>query len=318
MIRLLLVASILLVALAVFTVPRRHEIDGISMAPALRPGDIVSSGWLPQSDHLVPPRRFERWLLRAPDGTPVIKRVVGLPGETIRISGGDLVIDDSPLLTPPMILAECASAVADCGPVAGHWQRSFSREDIYDDADFAPEESRWLLPVRDVGLAAVINSTQRASITTAIRIGDRAIRWSLPAGRFALVAGRLDGHLVATAWNLAASPASIGRSPLPPHPPEAWQIVTPWVASTGDRDALPLLALSLAADDGPLDATVVDRCVERCLVWRDMLHRPPAEGTASWEISSGEIFVLGDFPSGSRDSRHWGPLPVNSLFHRAR
>jgi signal peptidase I len=84
----------LVIAIVALAAPRRHEVVGLSMAPALRPGDIVSSGWLPQADRLTRPRRFDRWLLAGPDATPIIKRIIGLPGETVQIVDGDLVIDD--------------------------------------------------------------------------------------------------------------------------------------------------------------------------------------------------------------------------------
>ena len=313
--RLLLPGLILLFALAVVAAPRRHEVDGLSMAPALRPGDVVSSGWLPQADRLGSPRRFDRWLLAAPDGTPILKRIVGLSGETVGIVGGDVVIDDKAVLTPPPLLAEVASVVAACDSGPGRWQRFFPRESIYDDADFAPDESRRLLPVRDIGLAAVIDATSRAPLTAALRVGSRAIRWSLPAGRFALVAGRLDGHLVAVAWSLGNSPSTTGRSALPAHPPEAWQVAEPWTDSDHSNSTVPL-GLSLMTDGHSLDPAATDHCLERCIVWRDMLHRVPPDGTASWQVGPGEVFVLGDFPSGSHDSRHWGPLPTTTLQHR--
>lgn len=314
--RLLLPGLLLFFALAVVAAaPRRHEVDGLSMAPALRPGDIVSSGWLPQAGGLFKPRRFDRWLLAAPDGTSILKRIVGLPGETVRVVDGDLVINEKPLLTPPPILAEVASAVAACDSSPGHWQRAFTHQPVYDDADFAPDESRRLLPVRDIGLAAVIDATSHAPLTAALRVGSRAIRWSLPTGRFALVAGRLDGHLVAVAWSLAGSSATAGRSPLPPHPPKAWQIVEPWLPARHGDSTVPL-GLSLMTDGRSLDPAATDRCLERCIVWRDVFHRVPPDGTASWQVGPGAVFVLGDFPSGSRDSRHWGPLPTTTLQHR--
>jgi type IV secretory pathway protease TraF len=313
--RLLLPGLILFFALAVVAAPRRHEVDGLSMAPALMPGDVVSSGWLPQADRLRAPRRFDRWLLATPDGTPILKRIVGLPGETVRVVDGDLVINEKPVLTPPPILAEVASAVAACDSSPGHWQRAFAQERVYDDAVFAPDESRRLLPVRDIGLAVVIDATLHAPLTAALRVGGRAIRWSLPTGRFALVAGRLDGHLVAVAWSLGNLPATTGRSALPTHPPEAWQIAEPWTESDRSDSTVPL-GLSLMTDSRSLDPAATDRCLERCLVWRDVLHRVPPDGTASWRAGPGEVFVLGDFPSGSRDSRHWGPLPTTTLQHR--
>ena len=313
--RLLLPGLILFFALAVVAAPRRHEVDGLSMAPALRPGDIVSSGWLPQAGGLFNPRRFDRWLLTAPDGTPIIKRIIGLPGETVRVVDGDLVINEKPVLTPPPILAEVASAVAACDSSPGHWQRAFAHQPVYDDADFAPDESRRLLPVRDIGLVTVIDTTSHAPLIATLRVGSRAIRWSLPTGRFALVAGRLDGHLVAVAWSLGNSPATTGCSTLPAHPPEAWQIAEPWMESDRSDSTVPL-GLSLMTDGDALDPAATDRCLERCVVWRDMLHRLPPDGTASWRVGSGAVFVLGDFPSASRDSRHWGPLPTTTLRHR--
>ena len=313
--RLLLVGPIFFCALAVVAAPRRHEVDGLSMAPALWPGDVVSSGWLPQADRLRGPRRFDRWLLATLESTPILKRIVGLPGETVRIVGGDLFINDEAVLTTPLLLAEVASVVAagDVGP--GRWQRVFASARVYDDADFAPDESRRLMPVRDLGLTAVIDATSQAPLTAAVRVGGRVIRWSLPTGRFALVAGRLDGHRVAAAWSLSNSPATTGRSALPPHPPEAWQIAEPWMESDRSDSTVPL-GLSLMTDGRSLDPAASDRCLERCIIWRDVFHRAPADGTASWRVGPGEVFVLGDFPSGSRDSRHWGPLPTTTLQHR--
>lgn len=311
-----LLSVLALALLAIVAMPRRHEVIGLSMAPALRPGDVVSSGWLPQADWLARPRRFDRWLLTAPDGTPIIKRIIGLPGERVSLRGGDLVISEQLVLTPPHILAEVASPVATCQPEPGIWQRSFTSAPVYDDADFAPEESRRLLPVHDVGLATVIEAGRSPPLTAAIRVGSRAIRWRLPAGRFALIAGRLDGKLVASAWTLGHRPATIGRSALPPGPPTAWQIVEAWL-DTDHGASSPPLGLHLSIEGRPLDPTAADHCIEHCLVWRDLFHRPPPSGTASWEVGPDEVFVLGDFPSGSRDSRHWGPLPAATLQHRA-
>jgi signal peptidase I len=312
---ILLPTAILL--LTIVAMPRRHEVDGLSMAPALRPGDIVSSGWLPQADWLARPRRFDCWLLTAPDGTPIIKRIIGLPGETVRLVDGDLVINEQLVLTPPHVLAEVASPVATCQPEPGVWQRSFTSAPVYDDADFTPEESRRLLPVNDIGLAAVIDARRSIPLTAAIRVGGRAIRWRLPAGRFALVAGRLDGHLVAAAWTLGSRSATVGRSALPADPPTAWQITEPWLFIEHGDSALPV-GLHLAIKGQRLDAATADSCIEQCRVWRDKFHRLPPAGTAQWEVGPGEVFVLGDFPSGSRDSRHWGPLPAATLRHRVQ
>ena len=97
--------------------PGRYEVDGLSMAPGLRPGDVVTTGWFSSLDQLRQPRRHECWILTSPDGSPAIKRVVGFPGETVSIRGGDLTISGQTVLTPPSLLAELASAVPEAALV---------------------------------------------------------------------------------------------------------------------------------------------------------------------------------------------------------
>ncbi len=292
--------------------PWRYEVDGLSMAPALLPGDTVSSGWLPRAGRLFPPRRFERWIVSSPDGRPAIKRLCGLPGEAVAIADGDLAIDGTVVLTPPHVLAALASPAGECLAADGPWQRAFDPAGVRDDVGFAPHESRRLLPVRDVGLAAVIDAVGPGPVDAAIRVGRRAIRWQLPSpGRHAVVAGRLDGCLVASAWSLpSGSPTSGGRCALPPCPPREWAIAKPWLASDADR---PLLAIHLARAGTPIPAPEADRLIHTCTAWRDVLHLPPADGRKRWQLAADEIFVLGDFPPGSRDSRQWGPLVMTAL-----
>lgn len=296
--------------------PRLHEVDGLSMAPALLPGDVVSSGFVPQARRWARPARFERRIVTAPDGRPAIKRVVGLPGEKVAIDAGDLAVDGAVVLTPPAILAQVASRAGECQAADGPWQRVFTAADVYDDAPFAPHESRWLLPVRDVGLAAVIDAARTSPLEVAIRVGPRAMRWRLDEPRrHALVAGRLDGRLVGVVWRVpAGSDGHERRSPLPPLAPQAWAIADPW---PGAESPLPSLGLHIAADGRVLSLEEADQVIESCTAWRDILHLSPATGAREWQLGPGEIFVLGDYPSGSRDSRHWGPLSTTALHHRA-
>ena len=209
-------AVAVLCGLAVLAPPARYEVDGVSMAPGLLPGDIVTTGWFPPLDRLRQPRRHERWILTSPDGASAIKRVVGLPEETISIRDGDLVIDGRTFLTPPHVLAEVSSPVpeptiasaADDDAPSG-WHRVVTMPDAFDDAVFAPEERRMLLPVRDVGLAAVIHlrplRSEDAAVRVRVRVGEAVLPWRLKAsGRYGVIAGRLDGHLVGAAWPITA------------------------------------------------------------------------------------------------------------------
>ena len=332
-------AVAVLCGLAVLAPPVRYEVDGVSMAPGLLPGDVVATGWFPAFDRLRRPRRCERWILASPDGTPAIKRVVGLPGETVSIRDGDLAIDGHTFLAPPHLLAEWASpvpeaaiAVASVDDADARWHRTVSLPSIFDDAAFAPAERRMLLPVRDVGLAAVVDvrplPPNDTSIRVRVRVGDAVIPWRIKAGgRYAVVGGRLDGHLVGVAWPIAATDgrSENPRSCLPPQAPATWDIVRPWpdsISSGGGADDAddppPALSVGITSAGIPLGRGDADAMIEHVAVWRDVLHRPTADCVVEWRLGTDGYFLLGDFPSGSRDSRHWGPLARSMLRHRAQ
>lgn len=315
-------------SLALLARPRQFVVEGLSMGPALLPGDRVASGPWPLLDRWRNPERFDRWIVTAPDGTPALKRIVGLPGETVSIRGGDLAITGPPtlatpvMLATPVLLAEMATCLATGGvsPTAepnldpgddGTWLWRLAFPEVLDDAAFAPHERRVLLPVRDVGLAAIVRLNQLPAGTArlAARVGDRRIVWRLSApGRYAIVAGRLDGHLVGAVWPLAVSR---GRACgcLPPGGPEAWDVAVAWPGDEGPPQPLELCMRALGRDEAA-------RCVERLMIWRDVFWRPAADQVEEWRLGADEFFLLGDFPSGSRDSRHWGPLGRRSLHHR--
>lgn len=304
--------------------PARSMVDGLSMAPGLLPGDVVSTGAFPAVTRPGGPRRFDRWILTPPGGGAVIKRVVGLPGETVSIRDGDLAVDGEVVVAPPRVLAQTATLVSGTaaggdprphGP--GGCRRGFAADLVLDDAAFAPTERRLLLPVRDVGLAATVRiPAGRSGPRLRARVGPFVVAWRLPtAGCYAVVSGRLDGRLVAVCWRPAGS--SVRREPrscLPADVPDAWSSTHPWPAAAADDQAPPTLGLWIgAAAASPADEPA-DGCdpsagaITSFVVWRDVLHRPAADGRDTWRLGPDEHFVLGDFPSGSRDSRHWGPV----------
>ena len=76
---------------------RRYEIVEASMEPELHPGDYIiaqrRSGGLVRGDIVIVPHPEI-------DGFELVKRVVGLPGETITLSNGQVHIDGSVLAEP--------------------------------------------------------------------------------------------------------------------------------------------------------------------------------------------------------------------------
>ncbi len=296
----------LLVAAAVVAVagPRRFIVDGLSMAPGLMPGDIVATGWLPQADGKRNPRRFERWVIDTLDGA-AIKRVAGLPGERVAIQDGELLVEGVAALKSPFVLAELAQPV----------DVTLTREDhavripptvVLDDAAFATEVNRALEPVADVGIAATIRA---GSAGSRVRVTCGAVRilWRLPAAlRCRLIAGRLDGRLVAVAWRAPEAPAEDDRRlALPSRVPAAWQAAPPWPS---DLPGPAETGIDVEAD--------ADGIIEQVVVWRDIHHRPDGTGSNAWQLDGDSYLLLGDFPTASIDSRAWGPRPRRALLHR--
>ena len=311
-----LIAALAFVAVAAagwLAVPRRFVVEGVSMGPALLPGDVVRTGLFPALDRLRRPRRFERWVLAATDEL-AIKRIVGLPGEAVSLAEGDLSIDDTVVLKGPRLLAEIGSVVADDSPdgqppTEAGWAWSQPAGEVFDDPAFDPGATLVLAVVRDVGLAAVVDVRSASAATPAavrIRVGETVATPPPPTqGRHAVVAGRLDGRFVLATWRVPPDARAAGpRSCLPVAAPESWLVAVPWPGPTGD-DWAP--ALAIGGDDL---ATVID--VAR---WRDVAWRRGADGRDSWTIGADEILVLGDYPAASTDSRRWGPIKAAALRH---
>ena len=75
---------------------RLYLIPTKSMAPTLAPNDRIVVGTRSGNT----PRRGEIWVFTLPNRSLGVKRVVGLPGETMEVTGGRLLVDGKPLAEP--------------------------------------------------------------------------------------------------------------------------------------------------------------------------------------------------------------------------
>lgn len=301
-----LAGLVLLAFVGWLTRPVRWEVDGLSMAPGLLPGDVVQGGWFPLVDRWRRPQRFERWTLAARDGAIAVKRVWGLPGEEIGIVDGDVTVEGQVVVKPPRVLAEVALPVAPVSRSTTDGEVRFVLPDpVLDDVPFAPDERRVLVPVSDVGVAAVIEvDTDDGPVSVEISVASRGVRMHLrKPGRHAVVAGRLDGAFVAAAWPLG--PGAVTRSCLPPGGTVEWSVQSRW--NPGEPvTSLDVHVVAPSAQAG--GARIVD-----VVSWRDVHHLVPATGTMQWRLNGDEAFVLGDYPGGSRDSRQWGAVGIEGF-----
>jgi signal peptidase I len=82
--------------IAYATSVRIFKIPTASMSPTLAPGDRICV----DTRRLHRPERGELWAFTMPGGVTIVKRAVGLPGETIEVAGGRLLINGRPLPEP--------------------------------------------------------------------------------------------------------------------------------------------------------------------------------------------------------------------------
>jgi signal peptidase I len=75
---------------------RLYLIPTKSMAPTLAPNDRIVVDTRSGNT----PKRGEIWVFTLPNRSAGVKRVIGLPGETIEVTGGRVVVDGKPLAEP--------------------------------------------------------------------------------------------------------------------------------------------------------------------------------------------------------------------------
>lgn len=96
-----IVDIIVVIALAwfiVYSYGTQIPIAGQSMTPLLEPGDVVLMNRLAYD--FGKPERFDVVVFEREDEKLNVKRVIGLPGETVQITGGHIYIDGERLETP--------------------------------------------------------------------------------------------------------------------------------------------------------------------------------------------------------------------------
>jgi type IV secretory pathway protease TraF len=323
------------------------------MAPGLGDGEVIS--WLPaQTDTY---QRYGRVVCKYKDEL-ITKRIMGLPGESIRIADGELIINGKMLRKSPRLLQHFG-LIVDCQSESWRdatqsWEHSSnnwvcehvsskhvswlhfhpkissglipdgSGVLVYDDVSWLPKETRRLEVVKDVGISAVLDIALQEECGLEILVGINQHMARLVVrrqGRLALIAGRLDGQFVVMAWPILRQHREFHegfdgiRTPLVREIPEEWSAEVKVVHEKTQPQAKSslLLGIKLLAKRGEVPSEEICSVkAEELLVWRDIrwLATP---SRSKWSVPAGHVFVLGDCPPASRDSRHWGSLPIDSI-----
>jgi len=93
--------ALLIVVLINLFLGQTRRVDGLSMEPNLEDNQRIIMEKVSYRFH--PPRRGDIVVIRRPERRydhPLIKRVIGLPGETVEIHDGQVYIDGQPLEEP--------------------------------------------------------------------------------------------------------------------------------------------------------------------------------------------------------------------------
>ncbi len=296
-----------------------------------------------------PPRRWEVMIFRFPNDERAlyVKRIVGLPGETLEIRGGDLWVDGRIARKPDAVLDSVLKDVyrrgdegvdlgllCDAGPgITLRGER----------ADFSPDTSsslelrssvrdgylhgydpgwgiqpndqdKLVHAVADLELSFDVTLASGGRVQLAIDSDEGLARFELSAGGEAtadFTPAGTEAPVVAGRGTAGSLPAGEARRVVARH-------VDHELALFVDGDEV----LRVPDDVSPARAARPRRALVRLglqgggslsglRVRRDIFYTPPREGEAPrWEIPAGHYFALGDNTQGSLDGRGWRQLTL--------
>jgi signal peptidase I len=332
--------------------PLSGRVQGMSMAPGFEDGDVIS--WQRGKE-----TSFTRYtpVVCQLEKELIIKRVIGLPKESVRIADGELFINGEKIQKSPQLLKQFGLMIDD---QADSWRDSthswiqtnnrwscnhvsskhtswleFSPESslsvlhnedglrVYDDASWLMEETRSLNSVQDIGISVVldIRLQEGNSLEVLVKNGQAIARVVVKRqGQLAVIAGRLDGQFVIAAWPIPRKRQAgeiyddrnkYVRSELP----AAWSARLNVPNKKNLAHSVPTLAVGIKSLSVQGKLLSDEPCIvkaEAVCVWRDIYWLATPNKT-KWNVPKDHIFVLGDCPAASRDSRHWGCLPCDAI-----
>ena len=300
-----------------------------SMEPTMRPGDRVV---VKKLGGRAVPDRFAIVVFRGSKDV-LVKRVVGLPGESVQIENGDLVVDGvlavksdetNDAVREPVLRAGVA-ADADWRLVVGaatpalrrHVRALFADDPRYANAAGSPEDRRDPRPLcHDVYLSAQTSGAAVLAIEFVTEDNERpandvaALAWTRDAEGVERVIVRRDGFAPAGVEETLERGGSGAVS----------GAVTIALVDGVFRVDAPRLRLRRAFDLRRGRARiVVGGGVRDVAVDRDLHYTSDREAAYAVEtpyrVPDGHIFLLGDHSSNSRDCRfrEVGPIPLERL-----
>ncbi|GIW73032.1 MAG: hypothetical protein KatS3mg102_2574 [Planctomycetota bacterium] len=306
------------------------------------------------SYRLQEPARFDIAVFKYPldPDENFIKRIVGLPGETLEVHAGDLYVDGAIARKPLavqrsvwVLVQDSAYVEKDGGgergpawrPLAGSWTATPDRRG-YRGAPAGPEEPGWLAYgrpirdrtyyngfvhagggelVRDVRVLAEVRSGGERPATVLIRLEAGAP--DTFTVRVPLAGGRLEVERADTPFASAEVPAGGARRTIDVGRADARLLVLVdgrlilQAPFETTRDAPRASGLAVGVAAGEV-------VFERLRVYRDIHYLAGVEGHGNafpFRVPPGHYFAMGDNAPNSTDGRVWGAIPAGHLIGRA-
>lgn len=343
-----------LLALAFTLTFRVYRVDSGSMEPFLHGDAEHGERVLVRYARRPELARFDTLVILLPGASePVVKRVVGLPGESVQLVGGDLVIDgrrldpDARRPAPVELYDSHRTPLDQAFQLAGPgWSRDAGawRLDARGGGPALESAAAWTAQLYDGhvdgggnlvdGVTEIGDVVLELEIAALVGAGRFEVTLSEEADRFRLELAPAAGHLAATLWR--ASPVEGDSCLAAVEIPRADSGLRVRFANVDnvlavDVDGVRALAFGYAANT-PLEsesdrsyrhlrpraafgAVGLDVRIARVRLLRD-LHwgaRGTIGVTAPLRLGPDEIFVVGDNASHSRDSREHGPVPLAAV-----
>ncbi len=259
------------------------------------------------------------FLMRGGEGR-VVKRVMGLPGESISIKEPDLFIDAERLVKERALLERVGVPLFD--------------ESGFDKSDGGrfwlqrePLHSGYRRPD---GVMLPLESDRKAAVDTVLRFRIRAP--SAPCTvEIRIDDGAVSPHTVVLSTDRSVAFAAVGGREIAKSAdfvlePGFWRDV--WITNADrvvrveidGKEAARAAAPRRGARRGTVCSLRLDGApaeIADLRVLRDLIYENPTPGGAEWTLAPDEFFLLGDNSPSSRDSRYHGPVKRDRLEGRA-
>lgn len=271
--------------------PRCDTPQTLSDPPAIERGDRLVIDRM--AFQFRAPKRWEPVVFHSPvDGQLTVKRVVGLPGETIQLSDGEVLVNGKVAARDLAALRATRQVVhhqADPSQAKDGWEfKALSNQPLMTDVPYNNGVTQRLFPVTNLGISAHVRLAEGTRMTITI------------AGEELSIDELGEAELEIYAYQ---------------NSPQVFLDGEPIQPKSSKRRVDLLVPIEISVSGGKAELTGLT-------VYRDTYYASLneahgiAEPMEAVQLKDDEIFVLGDNVPVSVDSRHWGPVPLRLLVGR--